>query len=72
MEDMWNHPDVVKEWTKSGEKRGKVRFSHDAAKKPYLSRGEVRVWIEVSNMFVHFCSTFILADMLTARMDLYH
>lgn len=42
MEEMWNNPEVAKEWTKSGEKRGKVRFSHDAKKKPYLSRVELK------------------------------
>lgn len=43
MEDMWSHPEVAKEWGKSGEKRGKVRFSHGAEKKPYLSLVEIRV-----------------------------
>lgn len=43
MEEMWNHPDINKEWSKSGEKRGKVRFSHDAEKRPYVSRVELRV-----------------------------
>lgn len=42
LEEMWNHSEVVKEWTKSGEKRGKVRFSHDAEKRPYLSRVEIK------------------------------
>lgn len=42
MEEMWNHPSVVKEWTKSGEKKGKVRFSHDEKKRPYLSRVELK------------------------------
>ena len=43
MEQMWNHPDVSKEWTKSNEIRGKVRFSHDSEKKLYLSRVELKV-----------------------------
>jgi hypothetical protein len=43
MDAMWKHPDVVTEWTKSGERRGNVRFSHDAKKRPYLSRVEVKV-----------------------------
>ncbi|KAK7837984.1 hypothetical protein CFP56_020531 [Quercus suber] len=38
MEELWSHPEVLKEWTKSGEIRGKVRFSHDNKKRPYLSR----------------------------------
>lgn len=43
MDEMWSQPDVIKEWTKSGERRGNVRFSHDAKKRPYLSRVEVKV-----------------------------
>lgn len=43
MEDMWRNPDVVKEWSKSGEIRGRVRFSQDEEKSPYLSRVEVKV-----------------------------
>ncbi|XP_031264516.1 uncharacterized protein LOC116122854 [Pistacia vera] len=47
MEEMWNNPEVAKEWTKSGEKRGKVRFSHDAKKRPYLSRIELKAVAEI-------------------------
>jgi len=47
MEAMWKHPDVYKEWTKSGERRGNVRFSHDAKKRPYLSRVEVKAVAEI-------------------------
>ncbi|KAL5568356.1 hypothetical protein UlMin_024931 [Ulmus minor] len=47
MEEMWNHPEVLKEWTKSGEKRGKVRFSHDENKRPYLSRVELKAVAEI-------------------------
>ncbi|KAF5728121.1 hypothetical protein HS088_TW21G00264 [Tripterygium wilfordii] len=45
MEDMWNHPDVLKEWTKSGEKQGQVRFSLDAKQRPYLSRVELKAYL---------------------------
>lgn len=44
MVDMWNHPEVSKEWTKTGERQGKVRFSQDDKKRPYLSRLELKVW----------------------------
>ncbi|PIA37696.1 hypothetical protein AQUCO_03000324v1 [Aquilegia coerulea] len=47
MEDMWNNPNVLKEWTKFGERRGKVRFSHDEEKKPYISRLELRAVSEI-------------------------
>lgn len=43
MESLWNDPYVNKEWTKSGEKKGNVRFSHDVEKHPYLSRLELMV-----------------------------
>ncbi|KAF9674471.1 hypothetical protein SADUNF_Sadunf10G0130600 [Salix dunnii] len=42
MQEMWSRSEVAKEWTKSGEKRGKVRFSHDKDRKPYLSRVEMK------------------------------
>ncbi|GMJ02839.1 hypothetical protein like AT1G16290 [Hibiscus trionum] len=47
MEQMWNHPDVCKEWTKSKEIRGNVRFSCDREKRPYLSRVELRAIAEI-------------------------
>ncbi|KAB1202102.1 hypothetical protein CJ030_MR4G014265 [Morella rubra] len=47
MEELWNHPEVLKEWTKSGERRGKVRFSHDNKKRPYLSRVELKAVAEI-------------------------
>ncbi|KAM3241076.1 hypothetical protein ACQJBY_054233 [Aegilops geniculata] len=58
MDGMWSQPDVLKEWTNSGERRGNVRFSHDAKKRPYLSRVEVKEALaalaEVCSMrFVH-------------------
>ncbi|CAN1750012.1 hypothetical protein LINPERHAP1_LOCUS3901 [Linum perenne] len=43
MAEMWNQPDVAREWTKSGERRGKVRFSHDKEHRPYLSRIELKL-----------------------------
>ena len=43
MDEMWNHPSVLKEWSKCGEIRGKVLFSHDKERRPYLSRVEVKV-----------------------------
>ncbi|WVZ77725.1 hypothetical protein U9M48_025556 [Paspalum notatum var. saurae] len=47
MDAMWKHPDVFKEWIKSGERRGNVRFSHDAKNRPYLSRVEVKAVAEI-------------------------
>ncbi|KAJ8459563.1 hypothetical protein OPV22_032489 [Ensete ventricosum] len=47
MEELWRHPEVLKEWTRSGERRGRVRFSHDSEKRPYLSRVEVKAVAEL-------------------------
>ncbi|KAB5544481.1 hypothetical protein DKX38_012593 [Salix brachista] len=47
MQEMWSHSEVAKEWTKSGEKRGKVRFSHDGNKRPYLSRVEIKAVADI-------------------------
>ena len=49
MEEMWNHPEVHKQWMKSREKRGQVRFFLDAEKRLYLSRIELRVGIYRGN-----------------------
>lgn len=47
MEDMWRNPDVLQEWTKSGERRGSVRFSQDDEKRPYLSHVEVQAVAQI-------------------------
>ncbi|XP_052179214.1 uncharacterized protein LOC127792653 isoform X2 [Diospyros lotus] len=47
MAEMWNHPNVSKEWSKCGEQPGNVRFSHDAENRPYLSRVELRAVAEI-------------------------
>lgn len=47
MEDMWKNPCVLKEWTKSGERHGRVRFSQDEEKRPYLSRVEVKAVAQI-------------------------
>lgn len=58
MEEMWNNPDVQKEWTKSGEKKGKVRFSHDLKKRPYVSRVELKV--KINKFLIHHKNTYFL------------
>ncbi|XP_031394359.1 uncharacterized protein LOC116205744 isoform X2 [Punica granatum] len=65
MEDMWSHPEVAKEWGKSGERKGKVRFSHDDQKRPYLSRVELRGIAEII-LFKHFSSKRVKAIVLCA------
>ncbi|KAJ7948988.1 Transglycosylase SLT domain [Quillaja saponaria] len=65
MEDMWTHPDVVKEWTKSGEKRGRVRFSHDEKKRSYLSRLEVKAIADII-LLKHFSAKAVKSTVLCA------
>ncbi|XP_068657557.1 uncharacterized protein [Aristolochia californica] len=47
MEQLWKQSVVQKEWTKSGEKRGKVRFPLDPKGRPYLSLAEVKTIAEI-------------------------
>ncbi|XP_077220849.1 transglycosylase isoform X2 [Tasmannia lanceolata] len=69
MDELWRHPDVLKEWTESGERRGKVRFSQDAEKRPYLSRGELTA---ISEIIVsrHFNTKGIRPTVLSALAEL--
>jgi len=68
MEEMWNHPEVLKEWTKSGERQGKVRFSHDDKKKPYLSRVELKAVAEII-LSKHFSTKPIKPTILCALAE---
>ncbi|XP_042505901.1 uncharacterized protein LOC122082419 isoform X1 [Macadamia integrifolia] len=68
MEEMWNNPDVLKEWTKSNEKRGKVRFSHDAEKRPYLSQTEVKAVAEII-LSKHFSTRKVKPTVLAALAE---
>ncbi|KAG0469985.1 hypothetical protein HPP92_016685 [Vanilla planifolia] len=47
MDELWKNPVVLNEWTKSGEQRGRVRFSQDSEKRSYLSRVEVKAIAEI-------------------------
>ncbi|KAJ4748286.1 transglycosylase [Rhynchospora pubera] len=68
METMWNTPEVVREWAKSGERRGRVRFSLDAHKRPYLSRVEVKA---IAGIIIdrHFSSRGVKAAALAALAE---
>lgn len=63
MEDMWNLPEVAKEWNKSGEKRGKVRFPHDDEKRPYLSPAELRV-TKLRDIFYEYICNYLTMDFI--------
>ncbi|XP_028803828.1 uncharacterized protein LOC114758893 [Neltuma alba] len=65
MEEMWNHPEVQKEWTKSKEKRGQVRFSLDEKNRPYLSRVEVKAVADII-LFKYFSTKGIKSTVLCA------
>ncbi|KAG8386650.1 hypothetical protein BUALT_Bualt03G0170700 [Buddleja alternifolia] len=69
MEKMWSNPKINKEWTKCGEKIGKVRLSHDKEKRPYLSRAELRA---VSEIIVekHFSSIGLKPIALCAMAEM--
>ncbi|XP_031115092.1 uncharacterized protein LOC116019124 isoform X3 [Ipomoea triloba] len=69
MEAMWNHPSVSKEWSKSGEKRGKVRFSLDTETRPYLSRVELKAVSEVI-IAKHYSTTGIKPTVLCAIAEI--
>ncbi|KAJ8763050.1 hypothetical protein K2173_023255 [Erythroxylum novogranatense] len=47
MLQLWDNPEVAKEWMKSGEKHGKVRFSQDKEKRLYLSKVEVKAVADI-------------------------
>ncbi|OVA03203.1 Lytic transglycosylase-like SLT domain [Macleaya cordata] len=68
MEELWRDSDVLREWTKSGEKRGKVRFPHDAEKRPYLSRLEVKAVAEII-VSKHFSESQIRPTALAALAE---
>ncbi|XP_050942400.1 uncharacterized protein LOC103489631 isoform X2 [Cucumis melo] len=68
MEEMWNNPDVQKEWTKSGEKKGKVRFSHDLKKRPYVSRVELKAIAEII-LSKHFSTKGVKPTVLCALAE---
>lgn len=69
MLEMWNNSDVSKEWMKSGEKRGKVRFSHDKDKRPYLSRVEVKAVAQVI-LSKHFSTKGVKPSVLCALVEM--
>uniref|UniRef100_A0A6N2LR39 Transglycosylase SLT domain-containing protein n=1 Tax=Salix viminalis TaxID=40686 RepID=A0A6N2LR39_SALVM len=69
MQQMWSHSEVAKEWTKSGEKRGKVRFSHDGNKRPYLSRIEIKAVADIIRS-KHFSTRGVKPSVLCALAEM--
>lgn len=69
MDEMWNKSFVRKEWTKCGEKRGRVNISHDANKRPYVSRIEIRGVAEII-LSKHFSTQRVKASILCAIAEI--
>ncbi|KAL9365059.1 hypothetical protein Peur_042932 [Populus x canadensis] len=69
MQEMWNHSEVAEEWTKSGEKRGKVRFSHDQNERPYLSRVEMKAVADII-LSKHFSTRGVKPSVLCALAEM--
>ncbi|XP_078433732.1 transglycosylase isoform X3 [Wolffia australiana] len=69
MEELWKSPEVLKDWTKSGERRGRVRFSLDSEKRPYLSRAEVKAVAEII-ISRYFSREGIQASVLAALAEM--
>ncbi|CAN6457310.1 unnamed protein product [Victoria cruziana] len=69
MDEMWRRPAVLKEWERSRERRGSVRFSLDANKRPYLSRVEVKAVADIT-ISRHFASTELRSEFLSALAEL--
>ncbi|CAI0555478.1 unnamed protein product [Linum tenue] len=69
MSEMWNQPDVAREWSKSGERRGKVRFSQDKEKRPYLSRVEIKAVASII-LSKHFSTRGVRPSVLCALAEM--
>ncbi|XP_022969448.1 uncharacterized protein LOC111468447 isoform X1 [Cucurbita maxima] len=69
MEEMWNNPHVLKEWNKSGEKTGNVRYSHDLKKRLYVSRVELKAVAEII-ISKHFSTKGVKPTVLCALAEL--
>ncbi|KAJ7559112.1 hypothetical protein O6H91_04G070600 [Diphasiastrum complanatum] len=69
MNEMWRRSDVKREWIKSGEKPGKVRFSLDSEKRPYLTKIELKAVAEII-VWRHFAERGLNPAMLCTIADI--
>lgn len=69
MMEMWKHPEVRREWTKDGEIEGKVRFSRDSEKRPYLTTIEIKAVAEII-VSRHFASNRIKPVLLASLAEI--
>ncbi|KAH9288365.1 hypothetical protein KI387_032482, partial [Taxus chinensis] len=69
MAEMWKYPDVRSEWSRHGEKEGRVRFSRDSEKRPYLTTTELKVVAEII-VSRHFSARRIKPALLAALSEI--
>lgn len=69
MMEMWKRPEVRREWTKDGEIEGKVRFSRDSEKRPYLTTTELKAVAEII-VSRHFASNRIRPALLASLAEI--
>eukprot|EP01018_Ginkgo_biloba_P031531 Gb_16970 [translate_table: standard] len=69
MAEMWTHPEVRREWIKAGERKGKVRFSRDSEKRPYLTPVELKAVAEII-ILRHFAKRGIRSALLSALAEI--
>ncbi|CAM6011793.1 unnamed protein product [Sphagnum balticum] len=63
LDDMWQHPEVKREWNQSNEKKGQVRFARDAELQPYLTTTELKAIAEIT-VARHFADRGVSSVML--------
>ncbi|XP_056693745.1 uncharacterized protein [Spinacia oleracea] len=69
MEQMWNHREVQKQWLKSRETRGQVRFCKDVDKGLYISKVELKTVAEIL-LSKHFNTRVIKSEFLCAAVEI--
>eukprot|EP00250_Pteridium_aquilinum_P015871 c22811_g1_i3 orf=433-1797(+) len=69
MDTLWRNNEVKKEWLKSGEQVGKVRFARDSELRPYLTRAELKAVAEAV-LLRHFKEGRLNPGMLCAVAEI--
>ncbi|KAI5061190.1 hypothetical protein GOP47_0023695 [Adiantum capillus-veneris] len=69
MATLWRHEGVKREWLKSGEQIGKVRFARDSELRPHLTRTELKAIAEAV-LSQHFQGGILNEEMLCAVAEI--
>lgn len=69
MDTLWRHEGVKREWLKSGEQVGKVRFARDSELRPYLTRTELKAVAEAV-LSQHFKGGNLNQEMLCGMTEI--